>query len=130
MIASTLRCFGSSTRMTVAPYLHSREIDGIIDAIDTGELVAIVSEDSTHVSEIVALATPDLADEIVKRDNEVVKELQLALADASKELEALKTIIGEVFAEDTPADHRWKLDEAARDVREELDNADLIAEQM
>jgi hypothetical protein len=108
----------SSRDRDVMPYLHPREIDSVLDALDDGRLVAV-----TDSGEIVAVATPDLADEIVKRDDSTVKMLRHELKTALKELSSLATIIGEVMAESRPQDFDYRLHDAAEDVRRALSGA-------
>jgi len=129
-VATTYNESGSRPFATV-PYLHPREVDGILDAIDSGELIAVAESSTTPgYSTIVALAREDLAESLTKRDDDAIKELQKALQDTRKELQSLRTIIGEVFAEKEPADWRFKLDDAADDVRKALDDADFYAREL
>lgn len=106
----------------IVPRLTERETDYVLDALDAGELLAIADTSGTPgAGTIVALADVDTADTIVKRlDRETVNELKRELDDARKELDSLRTIIGEVFAESDPADHKWKLEDAAADVAKSL----------
>jgi hypothetical protein len=99
--------------LIVMPRLTDREVDSILDAIDAGELLAIADPGKTPGSgTIVALADADHAAKLTDRDDDTIAELRRELEEASKELDSLRTIIGEVFAETEPRDHRWKLDEA------------------
>jgi hypothetical protein len=130
MIATTFRESGSMP-LSVMPYLHPREIDGVLDAIDDGDLVAIVdSREHIHTPEIVALARPELADEIVRRDTEVITELREALKQARKELTSTRDIVREVFAEKEPGDHVWRIESALDDVKSELESATDYAEEL
>jgi hypothetical protein len=120
-----------SAGLVAMPRLTDRELDAILDAIDSGDLVAIADPGKTPGSgAIVALADAEHAAKLTDRDDETIADLQRALNNAKRELDSLKTIIGEVFAETEPADHRWKLEEAARDVRDELDYAITTAEEL
>jgi len=129
-IATTYIESGSRPLATV-PYLHPREVDGILDAIDSGELIA-VSESSTTpgYSTIVALAREDIADSLANRDDAAIKQLKRDLANALREIKSLEEIIGEVFAENEPSDWSWRLEHAALDVRERIEAAIDNAEEM
>jgi hypothetical protein len=115
--------------LIVMPRLTDREVDSILDAIDAGELLAIADPGKTPgAGTIVALADTEHAAKLTDRDDEVIELLRRELEETSKELDALRTIIGEVFAETEPRDHRWKLEEAEYDVRKQLDYARTSAE--
>jgi hypothetical protein len=110
--------------LTIMPRLTDRELDSILDAIDSGELLPIADTGPMPgAGTIVALADADHAAKLTERDDETIAELRRDLEKASKELDSLRTIIGEVFAESEPRDWKWKLEEAEHDVRKQLDYA-------
>src|SRR4051812_7495573 len=123
---------GGHRDVQVIPYLHPREVDYILDAIDAGDLVAIADSAGCTPGggSIVVLAEPVMAEKIAKRDDENLEALRDALARAERELSSLVTIIGEVFAENEPGDYRWRVQDAAHDVRKELGDAVAVAEEM
>jgi hypothetical protein len=57
----------TSPQLAPLPYLHSREIDGLLDDIDSGALIALCANPTGGIGagEIVALATPEIAEAIV-----------------------------------------------------------------
>jgi antitoxin (DNA-binding transcriptional repressor) of toxin-antitoxin stability system len=123
MIRTTFEQSGSQS-LVAMPYLREREIDGILDAIDSGELIAVADMgDAIASSTIAALARPDVADALTKRGDEAIKQLIEDLQEARREVRSLTDIIGEVFAEDAPSDHAWKIEEAARDVSTQIEYA-------
>jgi hypothetical protein len=121
-LSSSLNSSSVRERM---PYLHERELDNILNALADGRLVAIAQD-----GEIIAAATPEVADELTKRDNEVIDELLKRLGNADKELRSLRQIMREVLAESEPSDFSYRVDDAIDDVERELDRAIGIAEDM
>lgn len=118
--------YSSATIQTI-PYLTTRERDGIIDALDAGELVGVVDADANA---IVAVATPQLADQLEHRDDDALKCLDRELAIALSEIQSLTDIIGEVLAEKEPSDYRYRLEDAAYDVRKAIAGAIDVTEGM
>jgi hypothetical protein len=131
MIPTTYSESGSRKLATI-PYLHPREVEAAHVALDAGELVAVAKSETGAIGygTIVALARPDLADDLVNRDADLVNDLRYELTEARRELANLRTIVGEVFAEKEPSDHVWKLEDAVDDVDRALDSAVDIAEEM
>jgi hypothetical protein len=126
MTATTMlpMAYSSADRARL-PYLTDRELDGIVDAICDGELVAVadISGQGQRTGQIVAVAVPELADELTNRDPFGVKTMREHLRKTLHELESLRTIIGEVMAEKCPRDFRYRLDDAEADVQRALDSA-------
>jgi hypothetical protein len=114
---------------TILPYLHPREIDSTLDAIDDGGLVAVADP---REGAIIALATPEIAQTIVDRPDveDRVNELLFELREARRELSNLRQIAREVLAEKEPSDWGWKIDDAADDVQKALDGATDHAEDL
>lgn len=112
----------------ILDYLHPREIDSTLDAIDDGGLVAVADP---REGAIIALATPEIAQTIVDRpDADRVAELLAELREARRELSNLRQIAREVLAEKEPSDWGWKIDDAADDVQKALDGATDHAESL
>lgn len=120
MIASTFQSVTAADR-TILPYLHPREIDNVLDAIDSGELRAVVDEQGA----IIALAQSDVADTIAAQDgtDEVIQDVRHALDEATRELNSLREIVREVMVEKHPPDHDYRIENAADDVQSAIAQA-------
>jgi hypothetical protein len=117
----------TNERHIVLPYLTDREVDGIVDAICDGRLVAVAD---TVEKGITAVASPEVADLLVKHDDDAAGELLEELREANRELDNLRQIMREVLAEKDPSDFEYRLDDAIDDVRKGIDGALTIAEDM
>jgi hypothetical protein len=118
----------SGTGRHVLPYVTDRELDGIMDAVCDGRLVAVAQSAAPDGSvqaqrAIVAVAAPELADELAARDADALDTLRAELKDATRELRSLRDIIGEVFREERPQDFDYRLHDAAEDVQRAFDRA-------
>jgi NAD-dependent DNA ligase len=109
----------------ILPYLQPREIDAVLDAIDDQRLVPVARN-----GEIIALAVPDVADSIANSDPSLPKQLRTQLQMAQHKLESLRTIIGEVMAEEVPQDFDYRLLDTADDVCGALGAAIDISEDL
>jgi hypothetical protein len=125
-VRTTMGTTASNASLSTMPHLTPREVDSITAAIGFGDWVGILAEEGPTMpgcGEVVAIAAPEFAEKLTRRDDETIRELKDELERASEELASLTTIIGEVFAEKEPSDWRWKLDDAAYDVKRQLDYA-------
>lgn len=122
---------GARTR--TIPYLQPREVAGIMSAVESGALVAVASETvagAIGAGEIVAVATPEIAERLTARDPDLAGELLSELREAARELRNLRTIAGEVMAEREPAEFLYRIENAADDVKKAIDNAIDYAEDL
>jgi hypothetical protein len=110
---------------TILPYLHPREIDNVLDAIDDGRLAAVAQD-----GEILAVATPAAAEMIVRGNQDTVEELLYGLREATREIDNLRTIVREVMAEKDPAEHAYRIEEAIDDVDKAVNGATDYAENL
>lgn len=124
MIRTTYPPSHTSNGLRVMSALTERERADIAAALETGELVGILSAPANCYTgaEIVAAITPELADRLIgAQRTDVVDELRDNLAEAREELRNARQIVREVMAEKQPGDFLDRIMHAMDDVHQPLD---------
>jgi hypothetical protein len=102
--------FSAGGGLQPLPRATEREREGIIAALDTGELVPVIDSQPLDGTSIVAAVAPEYVDRFcAESDDGVRAELDNRLAELRDELDTLRVIIGEVMAEKKPGDFRYRL---------------------
>jgi hypothetical protein len=112
--------------VTILPYLTEHEMNGVLDALCDGRLVAVARD-----GEIVATAVLEQAERLCEYDDQDLGDYIIAeLAEASRELESLREVVREVLAEGVPADFDYRIESAIDDVEKAILHATDHAEDL
>jgi hypothetical protein len=116
---------GAESRSTILPYVTERELDQVWDATADGRLIAVARD-----GEVIAVAVPEVAEQLTSHDPDVAGELLAELREARRELRSALDIARETMAERNPGEYLYRVENALDDVRTGLDNAIAQAEEL